>query len=145
MPGVGKTTVGDLVCRELISKGRDVVHVDGDEVRKLWTGLGYSKKDRLLNAERICQYALEFYNDGKDVVCSTVSLYHSIHKLYRILFDRYFEVLLISPLSELKIRKPLIYEVLDFSFFEFPKSPHLILDNCTQEESCQKVIDYVGL
>ena len=56
LSGSGKTTLAKEVVKRANKKGRKVVLVDGDEVRKMCNDdLDYSMDDRLVNAQRICK------------------------------------------------------------------------------------------
>ena len=54
LSGSGKTTIARTVEDALKSMNRCVVVLDGDEIRRhINSGLGFSKRDRELNVERV--------------------------------------------------------------------------------------------
>jgi adenylylsulfate kinase len=54
LPSAGKTTVARLLGARLRAEGRRVEILDGDEIRRfLSTGLGFSRRDRNTNVQRI--------------------------------------------------------------------------------------------
>ncbi len=64
--GVGKTTL----ARKLIDA--KTVHLDGDDMRRVWTDLGFSDEDRMTNNMRIAQLARVLERQGFSVVVSTI-------------------------------------------------------------------------
>jgi adenylylsulfate kinase len=79
LSGAGKTTIATALVADLRRDGYQVVHVDGDTVRKMLGGdLGYSLKDRIANAYRISRLCQYLQKEGLLVVCSTMSLYPEI-------------------------------------------------------------------
>ncbi|MDQ3832617.1 MAG: adenylyl-sulfate kinase, partial [Actinomycetota bacterium] len=54
LSGSGKTTISEIVEKELRNRGRRVEVLDGDIVRtNLSEGLGFSREDRITNVMRI--------------------------------------------------------------------------------------------
>ena len=54
LSGAGKTTISEIVARELTARGSKLEILDGDIVREnLSKGLGFSKEDRDTNIRRI--------------------------------------------------------------------------------------------
>lgn len=64
--GVGKTTL----AKKLIDA--KTVHLDGDDMRRVWTDLGFSDEDRMTNNVRIAQLARVLERQGFGVVVSTI-------------------------------------------------------------------------
>ena len=55
LSGSGKTTLSKSIVNELRVRGREVVLLDGDEIRDVFgNDLGYDIESRKLNAQRIC-------------------------------------------------------------------------------------------
>lgn len=58
LSGAGKTTLAQMAARQLRSDGRQVVVLDGDELRAgLCQGLGYTEEARLENVRRAAEMA----------------------------------------------------------------------------------------
>lgn len=64
--GVGKTTL----AKKLLDSR--TVHLDGDDMRRVWTDLGFSDKDRMTNNVRVAQLARVLDRQGFNVVVSTI-------------------------------------------------------------------------
>ncbi|MBP1549984.1 MAG: adenylyl-sulfate kinase [Oscillospiraceae bacterium] len=95
MSGCGKTTLGKALYAKIKSTGRNAVFLDGDDMRKIFCdGLGYTYDDRKTCAfrySRLCSYLSE---QGTDVVCSTVSMFHSVRQWNRENIADYCEIYL---------------------------------------------------
>lgn len=70
--GAGKT----WLARRLQQPG--TVWLDGDEVREVWPGLGFSREDRWENNMRIARLAKLLESQGYDVVVSTICPYRDL-------------------------------------------------------------------
>lgn len=64
--GVGKTTL----AKKLLD--HRTVHLDGDDMRRVWTDLGFTEADRMTNNVRIAHMARVLDRQGFNVVVSTV-------------------------------------------------------------------------
>lgn len=64
--GVGKTTL----AKKLLDA--NTVHLDGDDMRRVWTDLEFSDEDRMTNNVRIAQLARVLERQGFNVVISTI-------------------------------------------------------------------------
>lgn len=64
--GVGKTTL----ARKLLDQR--TVHLDGDDMRRVWTDLGFTEEDRMTNNVRIAHMARVLDRQGFNVVVSTI-------------------------------------------------------------------------
>ncbi len=64
--GCGKTTLARQI------KGANTVHLDGDDMRRVWTDLKFSDEDRLTNNLRIAHLARVLERQGFNVVVSTI-------------------------------------------------------------------------
>ncbi len=71
--GAGKTTLGSLLKDYLLSKGKKVVVLDGDELRKFFDGgLAYSSFDRLMVSKIIVYGACLLQAQGIYVILTTM-------------------------------------------------------------------------
>lgn len=107
LSGAGKsTTARDLVHR-LRSRGRHVVLLDGDELRSVYgDGLAFTTSDRLTLAMRHAKLCRLLANQGFDVVCATISLFHACQAWLRQNILDYHEIFLHVSLAELHRRDP---------------------------------------
>jgi adenylylsulfate kinase len=76
LSGAGKSTLANGVVERLVSAGRRVELLDGDEVRKnLSQGLGFSKADRDANIQRIAYVAKLLSRNGVIAITAAISPY----------------------------------------------------------------------
>jgi adenylylsulfate kinase len=94
LSGAGKTTISELVERELRDRGSKVEVLDGDVVREnLSKGLGFSKEDRDTNIRRIAFVADLLSRNGVPVITAAISPYRELRDEARELMgDRFIEV-----------------------------------------------------
>ena len=74
--GSGKTTIS----REILKSGR-FIHLDGDELRAVWPGLGLSIEDRREQNLRVARLAALMDSQGHDVVVSVIAPTQAIRDL----------------------------------------------------------------
>jgi glutamine kinase len=105
LSGAGKSTIGRKLWKRLQDAGRPAVLLDGDDLRSLISSdLAYSAKDRRRSAirnSRLCRILAE---DGADVVCTTISLFHEVQRWNRENIAAYNEIYVRVPLQELRRR-----------------------------------------
>lgn len=154
--GAGKTTLGRKLEEHFVSIGKKCYLLDGDEVRDLFDrDLGYTDADREANIKRIIlgAYLLD-RNDIIGIVCNIAPI-ERLRQLARKKIAGYNEIYLkkdiqISIKNDVKdmyqnnIGKTQIVG-LDTSFDE-PQTPDLVIevDKESEEESYQKILDYIG-
>ena len=81
LSGAGKSTIAELVGGELEKNEQKVEYLDGDVVRThLSKGLGFSKKDRDTNIERIGWVASRLTRHGAAVLVSAISPYEETRR-----------------------------------------------------------------
>src|SRR5215210_38053 len=105
LSGAGKTTIAELVGRELESRGETVDYLDGDVVRThLSKGLGFSREDRDTNIERIGWVASRIARAGATVIVSAISPYAEARAKARALAEgagaRFVEVHVATSIEE---------------------------------------------
>ena len=76
--GAGKTTMAESLVEGLKAKGEQVVWLDGDTMRGVWSDLDLSKEGRYENNMRIVRLVSALYNQGNTVVVSTICPYQSL-------------------------------------------------------------------
>lgn len=107
LSAAGKTTLAELLTARLRSRGRTVVMLDGDELRKaLGTTGDHSSNTRLVLAYQYAGLARLIASQGVTVVVSTIAMFKEIHQWNRENQPGYFEVYLRVPLNELRRRDP---------------------------------------
>lgn len=93
LAGAGKTSIAKALFDELNRKNEKVVFIDGDAIREI-TGndLGHHTEDRIKNAYRISRMCHFFSDQGQNVVCATMSLYHEVQRWNREHIAKYFQI-----------------------------------------------------
>jgi len=74
--GAGKTTLANKMRRHEIL-------LDGDAMRAVWPGLGFTKADRWKNNLRIARLAKELDRQGFDIIVSTICPYRKLREEVR--------------------------------------------------------------
>lgn len=141
LSGAGKTTIGRELWRRLRADGRSVILLDGDVTREVIAeDLGHSTGHRRRSAMRNARLCRLLSNQGTDIVCTTISLFHEVQRWNRENIPGYCEIYLRVPLAELQRRDSKgIYAAssrgdlrdvvgLDVPA-ELPETPDLTLDN----------------
>src|SRR6516164_5204823 len=141
LSGAGKTTVGRQLWARLRAAGRPVIFLDGDALRvAIAEDLGYSEGNRRRSAMRNARLCRLLAEQGTDVVCATISLFHEVQRWNRANIRGYHEIYLRVPIEELRRRDNKgIYagaqrgderDVVGLDVpAEAPEAPDLILDN----------------
>ena len=105
LSGAGKSTISQIVDRELRERGLNVELLDGDVVRtNLSKGLGFSKEDRDENIRRIGFVAELLTRNGVAVIVAAISPYRAIRDEVRATIGRFVEVYVECPLETLVAR-----------------------------------------
>ena len=145
LPSAGKTTLADLVARELERRALDVEVLDGDRVRRsLGRDLGFSKEDRNENVRRVGLVCHLLAKHGTIAIAALISPYRAGRDEVRAQGGRFVEVFVKASL-EVCIRrdvkglysKALKGEIKDFTGIDDPYEPPLRpeIEIDTQHES----------
>jgi glutamine kinase len=152
LSAAGKTSIGRALATHLRASGCPVIFLDGDTLRAVADDLGYSAKDRRAAAMRNGRLCRMLADQGFDVVCSTISLFHDVQRWNRENIPGYNEILVRAPIEELKRRDSKgVYSGSDPSNVvgmdiaaEMPEAPDLILENDSSlhiEEAVRMILD----
>jgi adenylyl-sulfate kinase len=154
LPCSGKSTLAQIVAKELEGRGRGVEILDGDIVRThLTKGLGFSKEDRDENIRRIGFVCGLLSKHGAIAIAAAISPYRSVRDEVRSATMNFVEVYVNTPL-ELCIqrdvkgmyRKALAGEIKHFTGvddpYEPPLNPELIIATEKEPEgvSAQRIL-----
>jgi adenylylsulfate kinase len=71
----GNTGAGKTHLAKEIQKEYGGIRLDGDDLRHVWTDVGFSKEDRIINNLRFCKLAEILDRQGFDVIVSTICPY----------------------------------------------------------------------
>jgi len=146
LSGVGKSFLSSKLEKELYDDYGSFLILDGDVIRKVFDNdLGFSIKDRNINASRISKLA-NFLNQNKvNVIVSVLSLFPNWLEWNRKNIKEYYEIFIDVPISILKERnnKNVYFKDgkknknvvgVDIEFIK-PKSPDLKIINNFDEAS----------
>ena len=156
LSGAGKSTIANLVEKQLHADGRHTYLLDGDNVRHgLNKDLGFTDEDRVENIRRVAEVARLMVDAGLIVIVSFISPFRSERRMARALVQEgeFIEVFVDTPLAEAESRdakglykKARRGELKNFtgidSPYEAPENPeiHLLTTQLTPEASASHVI-----
>jgi bifunctional enzyme CysN/CysC len=109
LSGSGKSTIANLVERELHARGVHTYMLDGDNVRQgLNKDLGFTPADRVENVRRVGEVTRLFLDAGLVVICSFISPFRAERQAIRELVgaERFVEIFVDAPLEECARRDP---------------------------------------
>jgi bifunctional enzyme CysN/CysC len=157
LPGAGKSTIADIVEKQLLAMGRHTMLLDGDNMRHgLNRDLGFTDADRVENIRRVGEVARLMTEAGLIVVCSFISPFRAERGMVRELTApaAFFEIFVDTPLDECIRRDPKglyakakLGRIENFtgvdSPYEPPEAPEvrLITIGTTAEEAAAQIID----
>ena len=155
LSGAGKTTIAEIVEKELTQRLGTVEVLDGDIVRtNLSKGLGFSREDRNTNVLRIGFVANLLTRNGVGVIVSAISPFKEARDQVRRRIIDFVEVFVDAPLEVCAERdvkglykKAFSGEIPQFTGvsdpYEAPNAPDLVLKTAEEEphESAQRVIE----
>lgn len=154
LSGAGKTTLGKLFFTELKKRNINAVFLDGDLLREVFgNDLGHSLTDRQKSAMRNSRLCKMLSDQGIDVVCATISMFHACRNWNRENIMNYQEIyirvdyqILLQRDQKKLYSKALNGEVanvvgIDLEFEE-PDHPDIIIDN-NGESSPEVLVSYM--
>ena len=109
LSGAGKSTIANLVEKQLLALGRHSMTLDGDNVRHgLNRDLGFSEADRVENIRRIAEVSKLFVEAGLIVLVSFISPYRNERMLARDCVENseFLEIFVDTPVDECRRRDP---------------------------------------
>lgn len=156
IPGAGKTTLAGKLREELLKKGAEVEHLDGDEVRKAFPGTDFSREGRNEHIRRAGFAASCLESHGIFVVASFVSPYRGSRDFVRKLCRNFIEVYVHAPVDVCEKRDPKgLYkkaragEIKDFTGvqdpYDVPEAPEVDVDTSrlTVDDAVKKIFTVV--
>jgi len=109
LSGSGKSTIANLVEKELYVQGAHTYLLDGDNVRHgLNRDLGFTDADRVENIRRVGEIARLFIDAGLLVLCSFISPFRAERRMVRELVaeGEFIEIFIDTPIEECIRRDP---------------------------------------
>ena len=155
LSGAGKTTISEIVEKDLRRRFGRVEVLDGDIVRtNLSKGLGFSREDRDTNILRIGFVAELLTRNGVGVIVSAISPFKEARdQVKRNIGEDFLEVYVDAPIEVCAERdvkglykKAFAGEILQFTGVSDPYEPpaapelHIKTDEETPEESARRVL-----
>jgi bifunctional enzyme CysN/CysC len=156
LSGAGKSTVANLVEKQLFGMGRHTYLLDGDNIRHgLNRDLGFTDADRVENIRRVGEVARLMTDAGLIVLVSFISPFRSERRLARSLLGagEFFEIYVDTPLEVAEARDPKgLYrkaragKIRNFtgidSPYEPPENPEIHIDTgrVSAEQAAEQVI-----
>lgn len=158
LPCSGKSTVADVVAKELRKMGLKAERLDGDIIRKhLWKELGFSREDRDENIRRAAFLAGLLTRNGIAVLTSFISPYRELRDYARREIGDFVEIYVKCPVEVCIQRdtrgmyqKALAGEIPNFTGvsdpYEEPLNPELVIESDKEllAESVTKVITKIN-
>jgi bifunctional enzyme CysN/CysC len=159
LSGAGKSTIANLVEKQLHADGRHTYLLDGDNVRHgLNRDLGFTDTDRVENIRRVAEVSRLMVDAGLIVLVSFISPFRSERQMARALVEagEFFEVFVDTPLAAAEARdvkglykKARRGELKNFtgidSPYEAPENPEIRLDTTrlSPEEAAAQVLAHL--
>jgi len=131
LSGSGKSTISQILERELLRRGHRVEVLDGDVIRThLSKGLGFSKEDRDINVRRVGWVCEVLTRNDVVAIAAAISPYRAVRDEIRLAIGRFVEVYIKAPISVLAERdvkglykKALAGEIAGFTGVSDPYEP----------------------
>ena len=109
LSGAGKSTIANIVEKQLLALGHHTMTLDGDNVRHgLNRDLGFTEADRVENIRRIAEVSKLFVEAGLIVLVSFISPYRNERMLARECVEdgEFLEIFVDTPVAECSRRDP---------------------------------------
>lgn len=152
----GKTTIGGELSENLKILGHRVEHLDGDIVRKMFPGTGFTREERDRHIKRIGYLSAMLEKHDVLVIASFISPYREARAFVRSLCNNFIEVYISTPLEECEKRDPKgLYkkvrkgEITNFTGiddpYEVPENPEIEIDTTgiSVDEAVNQILAYI--
>jgi adenylylsulfate kinase len=156
LSGSGKSTIAKALYADLVARGLAVEYLDGDTLRDLFPGTGFTKAERDAHVKRVGFLASRLEHHGVTAICALISPYRETRDAVRQLCRRFIEIHISTPLDECERRdvKGLYArarrgEIANFTGiddpYEAPKAPEITIatQNVPVAEAVARIVDYV--
>jgi adenylylsulfate kinase len=156
LSAAGKTTIATSLADKLDILGHKVEHLDGDLVRKMFPGTGFTREERDRHIKRIGYLAAMLEKHDVFVVASFISPYREARAFVRSQCNNFIEVYVSTPLEECERRDPKgLYkkardgEILNFTGisdpYEPPENPEIEIDTTgiSVEDAVNRILAYL--
>ena len=157
LSGSGKTSVAKKVVEKLRERGIKTDHLDGETIRDLFPGTGFSRTEVEEHIKRVGYLASRLEDTGVFVVASFISPYRSSREFVRALCKNFVEIYISTPLEVCikrdhknlysRARRGEIKNLPGIDVeYEKPEHPHLTIDASHRhiEKASDKVMVYLN-
>ena len=139
LPASGKSVLADKLYDYLSEQGYRVERLDGDALRSLFPGTGFSREERVRHVRRAGEMAARLERAGAIVIASLISPYRESRSFVRSICSRFVEIYVNASIEECERRDPKgLYEkarrgeITEFTGiddpYEPPERPELVID-----------------
>lgn len=139
LAGAGKSTIGGLFYARLKENNPDAVLIDGHIEREKAVAVGaprdYSNEARLAGAKTMFAHCKELTDQGRDVVCCSMSLFDVVRDWNRKNIENYREIYIKTDMNVLRQRRQNLYsgeqtQVVGLDLpWEEPRTPDVVIQN----------------
>jgi 3'(2'), 5'-bisphosphate nucleotidase len=156
LSGSGKSTIATRVREELTRRGASVEYLDGDAIRDIFPGTGFTRPERDAHIRRVGWMASRLEAHGVVVIASLVSPYRESRGFVRSLCQDFREIWVSTPFEECARRdvkglyaRARAGEITNFTGlddpYEPPEQPELVLDTTgmSVDEAVERVLEMV--
>jgi len=159
LSGSGKSTIANLVEKQLYALGRHTYMLDGDNVRHgLNRDLGFTDTDRVENIRRVAEVSKLMVDAGLLTLVSFISPFKAERQMARDLMaeGEFIEVFINTPLAEAEKRDPKgLYkraragQIQNFtgitSPYEAPENPEIVIDTTkmSAEDAAAHILNHL--
>ncbi|MBI5916945.1 MAG: adenylyl-sulfate kinase [Bacteroidetes bacterium] len=153
LSGSGKSTIAQLLERQLLERGFFAQVLDGDNIRTgINNNLGFSLEDRTENIRRIAEVAKLYLHSGIITICTFISPTRAIRNFAKQIIGEadFIEIFVHAPLEVCEARdvkglyqKARAGKIKDFTGIDSPYEPPFLPDLTlnTEEESLETSTD----
>ena len=156
LPLSGKTTIADLVYKELEKLDIPLERIDSKDLREMIPNIGFTREDRNRHMHRVGHLIKTLQNNSISTVASFVSPYRESRKVIREMIQNNIVIYVKANIETCKARdykgkyeKALRGELQNFTgindIYEEPKSAEIVIDTdkYSIEESVQIIVKYI--
>jgi len=156
LPLSGKSTIGDLVYKELLKLKIPIERIDSKDIRELVPDIGYTREDRNRHLKRIGYLIKTLQNNSVSTVASFVSPYKESREIIKSIAKNTVIVYIKANLESCKARdykgvykKALNGELSNFTgvsdVYEEPDDADIVIDTTklSPQEASNIIVNYV--
>lgn len=101
LAGSGKSTLCAALCEKIRQTHKNLVYLDGDEMRELLSSFGYERDARIRTGQQYFTFAKFLSNQGINVVVGAIGMFSEMYEFNRQILQNYVEVYIKCDFEEL--------------------------------------------